>query len=78
VIEEAFQIGTEVMKCTHCNTPKAKHQWKVQACADKRKKRSKWLCTSCDIELNKHVLEFLNIPNAESKLNEYRNKKAHA
>jgi transposase-like protein len=66
------------MKCAHCNTPRAKHQWKVQACADKRKKRSKWLCTSCDIELNKHVLEFLNIPNAKDKLNEYRNKKAHA
>lgn len=60
------------MKCAHCQAPKAGFAWDVKVCADGRKKRSKWLCGPCDVELNRMVLEFLGDPKAAEKLEAYQ------
>jgi hypothetical protein len=60
------------MKCCHCAAPKARNRWELQACADGRKKRSRWLCDEHDAELNLLVLRFLGDPKAENKVAAYR------
>ena len=62
------------MKCAHCQKPKARHRWAVQACADGRKKRSRWLCDEHDIALNRMVLTFLGDGAANAKLAAYEAK----
>lgn len=59
------------MKCAHCEAPRAKYRWQLQACADGRKKRSKWLCRQCDIRLNEMVLDFFRDPKAAEKVATY-------
>lgn len=60
------------MKCAHCQAPKAAHRWSIQACADKRRVRSKWLCTPCDIQLNALVLAFVSDAKAAEKMAAYQ------
>ena len=60
------------MKCAHCATPKAPHRWTLQACADGRRKRSRYLCGPCDAELNLMVLRFLGDPRAAEKVASYK------
>lgn len=59
------------MKCAHCRAPKAAHRWTLQACADNRRKRAKYLCDPCDVEMNRTVLNFFNDPAAAEKLARY-------
>lgn len=59
------------MKCSHCQVPKAKQSWTLQICADKRKKRVKYLCDKCDTKLNALVLKFFHDPQAKQKMKEY-------
>lgn len=58
------------MKCAHCQTPKAQNKWTLTACADNRKRVMR-LCDPCDIELNRIVLLFLNVPGAAKKIKAY-------
>jgi hypothetical protein len=60
------------MKCAHCRCAKAANRWNVQACADDRKKRSKYLCDPCDVTLNRLVLEYFGDPQAGEKLRKYK------
>lgn len=43
----------------------------MTVCADKRRKRPKWLCASCDHMLNRFVLEFFNDPKVDAKMADY-------
>lgn len=60
------------MNCSHCNTSNATNRWTPQLCADGRKKRSKYLCDPCDVELNRLMLEFFNDPRAAEKMRAYQ------
>jgi hypothetical protein len=60
------------MKCAHCRTPKAIASWELRACADGGKRRKKWLCSPCDIECNRMMLEFFNDPEAGEKIEAYK------
>lgn len=60
------------MKCARCGAAKASYRWELKACADGRKKRSRYLCQEHDIELNAMVMTFLSISGAEEKLDAYR------
>lgn len=59
------------MKCAHCGAPNAPNRWRPQLCADKRRKRSKWLCDPCDILLNRLVMQFFRDPQTEQKIAAY-------
>lgn len=59
-------------KCNHCKKREADNPWKLQACADKRRKREFVLCDPCDIRLNKLVLAFFNDPRTAQKIAAYR------
>ena len=61
--------GMRRVKCVRC-AGQALHQWQV--CADGNHYRA--LCLSCDIELNRLVLNWANDPNAESKMTAYEAK----
>lgn len=55
-------LGIKRLPCTRCGA-KANSQWQV--CADARLYRP--LCTSCDVDLNRMVLFWMNDPDAEAK-----------
>lgn len=59
-------IGIKRLPCTRCGG-KASSQWQV--CADGRLFRP--LCASCDIDLNRMVLLWMNDPEAEAKAAAY-------
>ena len=64
------------MKCAHCHEVEAPHSWTLQACADGRKKRTKYLCEPCDIRLNKLVLNYFKDVKASEKVLAYARKLA--
>lgn len=59
---EIVKIG-----CVRCGAPSSA-QWQV--CADGNQFRG--LCSECDIELNRLILKFFEIPNAAQLLAKYR------
>ena len=64
------------IKCAHCGEGYAERKWTLQACADGRKKRTKYLCDPCDIRLNKLVLNFFKDVKASEKSLAYARKLA--
>lgn len=66
-------IGIRRLKCIRCGgTPS--EQW--SACAD----RNNWrpLCISCDVELNRMVLEWMGHPDAAAAMQDYVRRKLAA
>lgn len=59
-------------RCAHCQAARAGYVWHLQACADGRRRRKRYLCGPCDERLNAIVLEFFNDPDAAAKLAAYR------
>lgn len=59
-------IGVKRLPCFRCGAP-ATQQWSV--CSD----NNLWhpLCTSCDIELNRLVLEFMGFPDIQNIIADY-------
>jgi len=62
--------GSKINKCYRCGK-KARSTWNI--CSDGNKIR--WICDSCDIELNKLVLLFMRFRNWKSKINRYKKDK---
>lgn len=60
-------IGIRRKKCFRCGAPAAA-QWQV--CADNNVFRP--LCASCDVELNRLVLVWMNHPEAEALIQRYQ------
>jgi late competence protein required for DNA uptake (superfamily II DNA/RNA helicase) len=58
--------GIGRVKCFRCGN-KASQQWQI--CSDNNYYRP--VCISCDIELNKLVLQFMGFENWEEKLDKY-------
>lgn len=61
------QAGIRRLLCFRCGQ-KAEHQWSI--CADGNLQRP--ICQSCDVELNKLVLEWAGDPEADAKIAAYR------
>lgn len=59
------------MKCARCEAARSGNRWTVQVCADKRRKRVRYLCDRHDAELNLMVLQFFRDPHAEPKVKDY-------
>ncbi len=59
------EIGIRRMRCVRCGEP-AHAQW--NACADGSYRP---ICKDCDIKLNKIVLKFMEIEDAEAKMEAY-------
>ena len=61
--------GLARLFCVHCGE-KASRQWSLRPCAIGR---VGWypLCINCDVKLNAQVMEFLNVPDRESRLAAY-------
>lgn len=59
------------MKCARCGEPRAQNRWELRACADGRRKRSRYLCDTHDAELNRVAMTFLGITDADRKASEY-------
>lgn len=62
------EIGIARVPCVRCGRKPSHHQF--QLCADARLYRP--LCIECDIELNRIVLQFFNLPNWERMFETYR------
>lgn len=60
------QIGISRVPCSRCGKP-SYHQWQI--CANGN--RNVGICLDCDVLLNKRVLKFMRIPNAEQLMLEY-------
>jgi hypothetical protein len=62
-------VGLRRVPCAHCGEP-ASEQWSLRPCAIGT---TGWypLCTDCDVELNRVVMEFLRLPDAEERLARY-------
>ena len=60
-------IGIKRKKCIRCGK-QAATQWQI--CSDGNQYRP--LCTDCDIELNKTVLEFMGFKNSEKMIENYK------
>lgn len=58
-------------RCDHCGGRGARHDWKLQACADQRRRRVRRLCTTCDLALNRLLLEYFNDPEVDAKMQAY-------
>lgn len=58
-------------RCAHCGQLGAENTWRVQACADGRRRRVVKLCEPCDVKANQWMLTFFRVPGAEAKLQEY-------
>lgn len=60
------EAGIKRMQCARCGKL-ARHQWR--ACAD-----GLWrpICTECDIDLNRLVLEWLGHPDVQGKMEVYK------
>lgn len=61
------ESGVRRLPCSRCGNM-ASHQWQV--CADNNLWRP--LCVSCDIELNRLVLDWMGDPELESKIESYK------
>lgn len=61
------KIGISRKPCPRCGKPSV-HQW--QACANNNLYVP--ICLDCDIEINRMVLEFLKIPNADKMIEKYK------
>lgn len=59
-------IGIKRKKCIRCGE-QAATQWQI--CSDGNQFRP--ICIECDIALNKTVLEFCKIPNADKLIEDY-------
>lgn len=59
--------GIKRMACLRCGKP-AVHQWQI--CADGNAYRP--ICLECDIALNEMALRFMNFPDWEAKIADYR------
>lgn len=59
-------LGIARLTCIRCDN-QATSQWQV--CADGNTFRP--LCTSCDIELNRMVLNWMKHPNADKAIEQY-------
>ena len=68
--------GIARVKCAHCKTENASEQWRKDFCADNH--RVEWipLCLGCDVQLNRLLLEFFNVPDVNEKLNRYAQSKS--
>lgn len=64
------KAGIQRCKCIRCGAP-ASFQWQI--CADNNNYRP--LCRSCDVELNRAVLEFMRHPDATRVADMYMAKK---
>lgn len=62
--------GLRRVPCAHCGAPSA-HQWHVRACAAGGPLVWRGLCTPCDLELNRLVLDFFRVPDAADLLAAY-------
>lgn len=60
------QAGIRRIPCFRCGQ-KAEHQWSI--CADGNLQRP--VCTPCDVELNRLVLEWARDPEASTKVARY-------
>lgn len=62
--------------CAHCRLKHATDTWRVNACADGRpngtKPRVVQLCSDCDRELNRLVLQFCNVRGVDKIMAAYR------
>jgi hypothetical protein len=58
------------MTCAHCGTPDAERTWDMRPCAIGTQ-RTHLLCDACDLELNRHVLAFFHISDADALLEQY-------
>lgn len=67
-------IGLARKACAHCGAP-ANQQWSLRPCAIGA---TGWypLCDSCDIELNRVVMAFLRLPDADERLAAYQERMA--
>lgn len=59
--------GIARLPCTRCGARPSRYQW--QLCADDRLYRP--LCVSCDLELNRLVLEWAGFEDAREKFDRY-------
>jgi len=62
--------GLKRQRCVHCGAP-ATEQWSLRPCAVGR---AGWypLCAEHDLDLNQIVMAFLKLPDAEQRLDAYR------
>jgi len=58
-------------KCAHCKKRAARETWTLDLCAMENKKLTGELCRPCDIELNRMVMEFFNVPDAQKLAEAY-------
>lgn len=65
------EIGIRRLKCFRCGRG-ARYQWQI--CSDGNAWRP--LCAECDVELNEIVLRWAGDPDAELKINAYRESRA--
>lgn len=68
------EIGIRRLRCFRCGAKACRQQWQI--CADGNQYRA--VCNKCDVELNQLVLEFMNVPNREFKIEVYKEKLALA
>jgi NAD-dependent SIR2 family protein deacetylase len=64
------------MACAHCRASAASHNWSVTVCANGRRRIEVPVCEECDVEFNRHTLEFINHPAADELLARYREQMA--
>lgn len=64
-------IGISRLGCIRCGAP-AVYQWQI--CSDRNRYRP--VCRSCDIDLNRIVLKFMNHPDVEEVINQYAQEKS--
>jgi hypothetical protein len=60
------EIGISRLPCVRCGA-KSRFQWQI--CSDDRLYRP--VCTNCDLELNRMVLEWAGFPDWEEKYRRY-------
>lgn len=62
------------MNCADCHrrTPRADlHHWTIKPCADSNRKRVFLLCPSCDVALNRRMLELAGDKRVDEKMARY-------
>lgn len=57
-------------RCAHCRR-KAAHSWTLRACALNRKRVKVWLCSQCDIAIQRLVLNFISYPKRAQIMRRY-------
>lgn len=63
--------GLRRRPCVRCGAP-SEHQWKVRSCAAGGPEEYRGLCTPCDLDLNRLVLEFFRVEDIDAVLAAYR------